>query len=63
LPQAVAGAAVGAGGLARGRQDLDRRDAGAEQLVGDGAAVDAFQHALHQVAARVAAFVSEERHD
>jgi hypothetical protein len=40
--------------------DLERRDAGAEQLVGHGAAVGAFQHALHQFAARVAALVSEK---
>ncbi len=47
--------AAGAGHRLLGGADLDRRDAAAEQLVGHGAAVGAFEHALQQFAARVAA--------
>jgi len=34
--------------------DMHRRDAGAEQLIGDCAAAGAFQHPLDQLAARIA---------
>jgi hypothetical protein len=44
------------------RGNLDRRHARAEQLVGDRTRIGAFEHALHQFAAAVAALVRKERH-
>ncbi len=45
-----------------GQQDFHRRGAGVEQLIGDRAAVGAFEHALQQFAAGIAGFVGKERH-
>jgi hypothetical protein len=45
-----------------GEKDVDRRDAGGEELVGDGAAVAALEAAADQLASAVAPGVGERRH-